>query len=166
MKIKSLFNKFSSKGFTLIELLVVIAIVGILAAAVLTAINPLKRIQQANDAGLKSDIGQIAQAMQTYYTSSSTTAAPFYPRAVSDLVTSGDLKNEPKIPPAKTVSYNVTGSTSVPDTACTTAGANCVNVTVYAQLNETGVGYWCWASATGASKISASAPAVTGTVCP
>lgn len=149
-------KSFSSKGFTLIELLIVIAILGVLAAGVMVAVNPLKRIQQANDAGVKNDIGQIAQAMQAYYTTSSTTAAPYYPADVAALVTSGDLKQEPKIPPTRTVSYTITGA----------AGTARAEATVYGALNETGVGYWCWASATGLAKISTSAPAATATTCP
>lgn len=160
------------KGFTLIELLVVIAVLGILSAGVFTAINPLKRIQQANDAKIKGDIGQIAQAMQAYYTASSATGinnVPYYPRAVSDLAPTdgtGDLKVEPKIPPANTAPYNVTGANK-DGSACTTAGKDCVNVTVWALLNETGAGYWCWQSSTATIKLSTSAPvATTAVTCP
>lgn len=162
-----LFNKLSSKGFTLIELLIVIAVLGILAAGVLVAINPVKRVSQANDATLKNDIGQIATAMQAYFTSSGTTTAPYYPREVVALVNSNDLKSEPKIPPARTASYNVTGANSA-GAACTTATKDCVNVTVYALLNETGAGagYWCWQSSNAQTKISASAPAATAVACP
>ncbi|KKR86839.1 MAG: hypothetical protein UU34_C0009G0007 [Candidatus Curtissbacteria bacterium GW2011_GWA1_41_11] len=50
-------------GFTLIELLIVIAILGILAAAVIVAINPGKRAAQARDAKRKQDINAIANAL-------------------------------------------------------------------------------------------------------
>ena len=56
------------QGFTLIELLIVIAILGILAAAVLVAINPGKRTAQARDAQRKNDISAIANALIGYYT--------------------------------------------------------------------------------------------------
>lgn len=56
------------KGFTLIELLIVIAIMGILAAAILVAINPGKRMAQARDAQRKTDISAIANALIGYYT--------------------------------------------------------------------------------------------------
>src|SRR3989339_447380 len=56
------------KGFTLIELLVVIAVLGILASVVLVAINPGERINEANDAGKKSDVGQVATALESYFT--------------------------------------------------------------------------------------------------
>ncbi|MBI5465397.1 prepilin-type N-terminal cleavage/methylation domain-containing protein, partial [Candidatus Gottesmanbacteria bacterium] len=55
------------KGFTLIELLVVIAVLAVLAAGVIVAINPGKRIRQANDAKIKNDIGQLATGLQAYY---------------------------------------------------------------------------------------------------
>jgi len=53
-------------AFTLIELLIVIAILGILAAAVLVAINPGKRNAQARDALRKSHINGIANALVGY----------------------------------------------------------------------------------------------------
>ena len=56
------------RGFTLIELLVVIAILGILAAALMVAINPNKRLKQARDAQRKSQINAIANALAGYYT--------------------------------------------------------------------------------------------------
>src|SRR3989338_5981411 len=57
------------RGFTLIELLIVIAILGILAAAVLVAVNPKKRQDQAKDANIKADVGSIATGLQAYFTS-------------------------------------------------------------------------------------------------
>ena len=55
-------------GFTLIELLVVIAILGILAAAIIVAINPNKRLAQARDAQRKNDVSAIANALAGYGT--------------------------------------------------------------------------------------------------
>jgi len=51
------------QGFTLIELLIVIAIVGILAAAVLVAVDPVKRIQDARDAHRWSETNAILNAV-------------------------------------------------------------------------------------------------------
>jgi len=56
------------KGFTLIELLLVIAIIGVLAAVVLIAINPIKRINAAQDSGRKNNLAQVANAIEVYYT--------------------------------------------------------------------------------------------------
>ncbi len=58
-----------SRGFTLIELLVVIAILGILAAAVLIAVNPFERLAQTRDSGRKDSISFLGRATAIYYTS-------------------------------------------------------------------------------------------------
>lgn len=52
------------KGFTLIELILVIAIIIIIAAAIFVALNPAKRIGQANDSRRWSDANQILNAVQ------------------------------------------------------------------------------------------------------
>ena len=54
------------KGFTLIELLIVIAIIAIIAGAVLVALNPTKRIGQANDARRWSEINSIATSISQF----------------------------------------------------------------------------------------------------
>lgn len=62
MKVKA-----KKAGFTLIELLIVIAILGVLAAAVLVAINPGKRSAQARDAIRKSNLSSLSRALDTYF---------------------------------------------------------------------------------------------------
>ena len=88
-----------SSGFTLIELLIVIAILGVLAAAILVAINPLEQLARGRDGGRKSTIGQLGNAVQAYYTSQN----GVYPTAnatwITTLQTAGELKT---IPPAIT----------------------------------------------------------------
>lgn len=59
-------NKMQKKGFTLVELIIVVAIIALLAAATFVAINPAKRIGEANDAQRWSDITAIADAWATY----------------------------------------------------------------------------------------------------
>jgi len=56
------------KGFTLIELLIVIAVLGVLAVAVLSAINPIEQINRGKDTGSRSDAEQIIGAIDRYYT--------------------------------------------------------------------------------------------------
>src|SRR3990167_838952 len=55
------------RGFTLIELLIVIAVLGILAVAVLAAINPIEQINRSRDTGSRSDAEQLISAIDRYY---------------------------------------------------------------------------------------------------
>lgn len=61
--------RFRTKGFTLIELLVVITLIGVLAVAVLSAINPIEQINKARDAGRRADAAQILKAIDRYFAS-------------------------------------------------------------------------------------------------
>lgn len=56
------------KGFTLIELLIVIAIIGILAAIVLVAVDPAKRLRQSRDARRASEVNALLNAILNYTT--------------------------------------------------------------------------------------------------
>ena len=53
-------------GFTLIELIIVVAIIGLLAAALFVAVDPAKRIGEAQDATRWSNVTSILDAMLTY----------------------------------------------------------------------------------------------------
>jgi len=53
-------------GFTLIELIIVIAIIALLAAATFVAVDPAKRIGNANDAQRWQDITAMADAYYKY----------------------------------------------------------------------------------------------------
>lgn len=134
-------------GFTLIELLIVIAILGILAAAVLVAVNPAKRQQQARDAARKNDIGQIATGLQGYFTTNGIyPTGNGSPGGLTALTASGDLKSVPTDPTGGQYSYTVAGST--------TDGA------VYKVLESpTGASgdVWCWQSSTGKAQELAAA---------
>lgn len=57
-------------GFTMIELLIVIAVLGILAVAVLSAINPIEQINRGKDTGSRSDAEQLISACDRSYTAS------------------------------------------------------------------------------------------------
>jgi prepilin-type N-terminal cleavage/methylation domain-containing protein len=59
--------KNTNKGFTLIELLIVIAVLGILAVAVLSAINPIEQINRSRDTGSQSDAEQLIGAIDRFY---------------------------------------------------------------------------------------------------
>lgn len=147
-------KKFSiQKGFTLIELLVVIAILGVLAAGLLVAINPLKKINQAKDATMKSSMSQIANALQANFTSSN----GIYPATLATLSSSGELKVVPNQPSGSAFNYVVS-------TVCTTSSCNAA---VWGSYSDTSVGtYYCWDSTNLVYKTSATAPTAAAPTCP
>lgn len=55
-------------GFTLIELLVVIGILGILAAALIAAVDPLEQLKKASDTAAKTTMNEYNEAVARYYT--------------------------------------------------------------------------------------------------
>lgn len=150
------------KGFTLIELLIVIAILGILAAAVLVAINPARRTQQARDAQRKNDIGGMATEFQAYYT---TPGQGVYPTtgsacgtggaAFTILTAQGGLKNIPDDPnTGRDYCYSINAASS--------------EVAVWATMeeptsnlnNNDSSHQWCWRSTDNrAVEVSTTAPA-------
>ena len=123
------------KGFTLIELLIVIAILGILAAAVLVAINPGKRTRQAQDAKRKNDIGALATELQGYYTSP---GSGTYPTSLSVLVNEGYLKQMPQ-DPTTTSSYGYDYGTT----------ESAVWATLAEPTTTPGVYLWCFETSSG-----------------
>ncbi len=143
------------RGFTLIELLIVIAIMGILAAAVLVAVNPLKRQQQARDAGRKSDVGQLASALQAYVTTPGNGLYPTTSGVATTVLTaltgSGDLTRIPNGPTGDGYMYTVSGATA-PNTAA-----------IWATLEgDVSAGYvFCWRSAVGNATVLTAASACT-----
>jgi len=96
------------KGFTLIELLIVIVILGILAVAILSAINPIEQINKATDSGKQSDASELINALERYYASnqewawdavgdtepSSLTQASSLSATLQELVDMGEVKTE------------------------------------------------------------------------
>lgn len=153
------FTTFSSheRGFTLIELLIVIAILGVLAAGILVAIDPVDKINQGNDAKVQNDVSGAGRASEAY----ATTHNGFYPAALVDLVTAGELKRAPVAPGGYTA-YSVVNA----PVGCT-AGTTCTGILISGQLKSkryTSVGtpVWDYESPTGKS----CAVANQGTACP
>jgi type IV pilus assembly protein PilE len=70
-----------SQGFTLIELLVVIAILGVLAAALIAAINPIEQIRKSQDSSSESIATEFNQGVARYYTQHN--VLPWDPAAVN-----------------------------------------------------------------------------------
>jgi prepilin-type N-terminal cleavage/methylation domain-containing protein len=86
---KNTFLQKIHRGFTLIELLIVIAVLGVLAAVVLVAIDPFEQLERSRDAGRKSQVGQLASAMQSYIVSQNLSTAPAASTTWEDLLAGG-----------------------------------------------------------------------------
>lgn len=144
MKLFGIRKLIIQKGFTLIELLVVVAILGVLAAAVLIAVDPAAKIRGAKDAAAKSDVGQVVNALQAYF--SSPTGTGVYPADTAALVSSGEIKAWPA-----SVTYVVKADKSA--------------AAAYA-IGGTASTYICWDSTLVSIKTSASAPTAAAPTCP
>jgi len=77
--------RYKDKGFTLIELLIVIGILGILAAIVLVAVDPAKRLRQARNARRYAEVNAILNAILNYTVDNKGTL----PAAISSSTTTG-----------------------------------------------------------------------------
>ena len=141
----------NSKGFTLIELLLVIAVLGVLAAAVLTAINPIAKINAAKDATMKSDISQLANAISAYYINAAARGAVTYPVTLSDLIPS-ELKTTPKQQSGTSGCIDLSGNHGA-------GGQYCYNGTsttavLWAPLFSDTTKIYCWDSGIGTFKTT------------
>ena len=86
------------QGFTLIELLIVIAILGVLAAALLVAIDPVEQLARGRDSGRKSTINQLGRAIEQYYTISGSYPPESGSAWANSLKNAGEIKIIPQNP--------------------------------------------------------------------
>lgn len=151
-------------GFTLVELLVVLVILAVIASGVVIAVNPARRINQAKDAKVKSDIGQIATALQSYFVMYQTYPAynsNLLPQAIVD---NGDLKNLPISPYSNNVGngavsasnpyYYVTWNTNLEIDCGNDINNPCTEFYVYGKIYApakftNGTIGWCWSTTKG-----------------
>jgi prepilin-type N-terminal cleavage/methylation domain-containing protein len=131
----------NEKGFTLIELLVVIMLLGIFSAALLVGLNPVERINSANDSKVQSDIRVIGTAFETNATLNNGTFAADQ----TALVDSHDLKSVRVPPDGYTYVFGTGGSSQFVWTTLKSI-----------KYTSTGTTKWIWCSSTG--KVSAQLP--------
>jgi prepilin-type N-terminal cleavage/methylation domain-containing protein len=71
--------KIFQKGFTLIELIIVIAILGILAAGLIAALDPVEQINRGRDSSNRTKANEINRALQRYYATAAQVGSGTYP---------------------------------------------------------------------------------------
>jgi prepilin-type N-terminal cleavage/methylation domain-containing protein len=91
------------KGFTLIELLVVIGVIGILAAGLLAAIDPMEQLKKGRDTRKRSTSVEFVNAVTRYYAVQGTmpwtgnlsgAVLTNLTDVITKLITQGELKPE------------------------------------------------------------------------
>ena len=97
-----------------------------------TTLPPGSRYAQARDSVRKSNVSQIATALQRYHTDKGN-----YPVSLNELITSGDLRSLPKVPDGANYGY----------LRCN----NGQEAAVFSRLEESGT-YWVWSSIKGIAK--------------
>jgi prepilin-type N-terminal cleavage/methylation domain-containing protein len=88
----------AKRGFTLIELLIVIGILGILAAAILVALNPLEQFARGRDAGRITTVNQLGHSIQGYHASQNSVYPAQGATWMTILQTAAELKALPTNP--------------------------------------------------------------------
>ncbi|MFC1711242.1 type II secretion system protein [Patescibacteria group bacterium] len=94
----------NKKGFTLIELLIVIALLGILALALLAAIDPFEQLKKGRDTGTRNGVEELYNASLRYYairgefpwegTTLNATQALEMTDFIQSIVEAGEIKEE------------------------------------------------------------------------
>lgn len=93
--------KIFKKGFTLIELLIVIAILGVLAVALLAALDPLEQIKKGQDTATSNTAAEVLGATTRFYANST-----YMPWCADYTCTSAYAGLSSQPPPAGTVLQN------------------------------------------------------------
>lgn len=95
----------NAQGFTLIELIIVIGVLGVLAASLLIAINPLEQLARGRDSGRLSSVTQLGRALQNYVANQGLSTYPTDAQITTDwqndfLVVPGEVKGKVTSTPA------------------------------------------------------------------
>lgn len=130
---RKVYTERSRSGFTLIELIVVMAVLAVIIVSVTVILDPRGAINRANDAKVRSDIHQIATALEAYYTDNR-----MYPDSLADLT---DLKSIPTSPAGDSYNYLLSENCSI---------SSCSSSLSYPLQAPKDLGsLWCWRSQTG-----------------
>lgn len=123
-------------GFTMIELLIVIAVLGILAVAVLSAINPIELMNRGRDTGSKSDVEQVASAVDRHYTARG--YFPWMSNAASTNVSTATVAIPSGFVPLTTVNTQVGGDAVAVLTQLSTGGLAELKASFISRITATG----------------------------
>jgi prepilin-type N-terminal cleavage/methylation domain-containing protein len=165
----------SSKGFTLIELLIVIAIIGILAAALLVALNPGQRIAASRNARVRSDLVELGNNANLFNTDSGLNATCVgggsYPNTLLGQTVCGAKFVVAPLNPSG-LAYAVAVAGSAANCAPNTANP-CTSIAISGPAYADGVvdivnngAFWCWTNISGTVVQTTQAAAAAGTCHP
>ncbi|MBI2036069.1 type II secretion system protein [Candidatus Microgenomates bacterium] len=148
--------KIIQRGFTLIELLIVIGIIGVLAGVVLVGIDPVDKINAANDTKVQRDINALANAVESY--AATNNGSYFGPGGAAvtqaDLVSTGNLKVVLAPPTGYScANYSITSTASTAQASCPLKSKKYTSVAT--------ADTWVWCSSSGKAGATADA-----TTCP
>lgn len=137
----------NNKGFTIVELLIVIVVIGILAALVITTFAGIQ--ERARNTERETDIKAIHGHLETFYADNG-----YYPALadINDATWRGNnvvgLDDDALVPPNSTTTTLAASAGGTPEqygytadnggAACATAGSQCDNYTLTANLEGGG----------------------------